>query len=314
MSKALTVVGNYSPEDLQVMRETLATGTNDAQFGLFIRTAHAAGLNPFLNHIYAPVYQGKMTLQIGIEGITYLAKQKEGYKGYDAQTVCDNDVFKAKRVKVKIADGEQVDMWEVVEHEIGFPRGKIIGAYAIAYREGFRPYTVLMDISEVEHFFTSSIGAQQTMWKKFTADMFKKHVLKRALKGQFGIDINEDEQPVGPGTTEIEQEPVRKNVRNDGSETESAPGKSTKTAGTPSTDPAEDDEAAQIKKARVEMKKKFAQLGITDPDEMTQYISDNAKIKGDKPTLAEYKGLLKIMDLHIAEKQAQQSEDDELPV
>ncbi|MNP68581.1 hypothetical protein D3C76_1645580 [compost metagenome] len=60
------------------------------------------------------------------------------------------------------------------------------------------------------------------------------------------------------------------------------------------------------------MKKKFSALGITTPEGMDEYIQNNGKIKGEKPTLPEYKALLKLMDLHIAEKQA--AEQDELPI
>lgn len=312
MSKQLATLGNWSIEDIETMKHTLASGTNDSQFQLFLRTAHASGLNPFLNHIYAIVYQGKMSLQIGIEGIAYLAKQAPGYKGYDAQIVCENDEFRAKKSTVyNEKTGEREDEWTIVTHEIGFPRGKIIGAYAIAYRDGFPPFTVLMDWEEVEHFQQSSIPNQKTMWSKYTADMFKKHVAKRALKGQFGIDINEDDI-VGSGTPIESYE--RKNITEEvnassvGQQEQHQPQKQQ----TPP--PAGESEADQIKKARAEMKRKFTQLGISDPAAMEQYIAENAKIKGDKPTLAEYKGLLKIMDLHISEMQSQQSDDDELPL
>ncbi|MDT2191228.1 hypothetical protein [Paenibacillus larvae] len=44
---------------------------------------------------------------------------------------------------------------------------------------------------------------------------------------------------------------------------------------------------------------------------MEAYLSEHFKMKGDKPTFQEMTGLLKIMDLHIQEKQ---SNDDELPI
>lgn len=61
------------------------------------------------------------------------------------------------------------------------------------------------------------------------------------------------------------------------------------------------------------MKKKLSQLGITEPEDIAAYISSNVKIKGDKPTLAELIGLNKTMDLQIAEMQAAQAHDDDLP-
>lgn len=309
MSNQLATIGSWSIEDIETMKHTLAAGTSDSQFQLFLRTAHASGLNPFLNHIYAIVYQGKMSLQIGIEGIAYLAKQHEGYRGYDAQIVCENDTFKAKKSTIYNAEtGEREDEWVIVEHEVGFPRGKIIGAYAIAYRDGFPPFTVLMDWEEVAHFQASQIPNQKTMWTKYTADMFKKHVAKRALKGQFGIDINEDDISM-TGSTIPEYEPTRRDITD---EANSAEPRQQALESPKQTQHSADDEATKIKRARAEMKKKFAQLGITSPEEMQEYIANNVNVKGDKPTLTELTGLLKIMDMHIAEKQAQQDDDDDL--
>ncbi|KGE18457.1 hypothetical protein [Paenibacillus wynnii] len=62
------------------------------------------------------------------------------------------------------------------------------------------------------------------------------------------------------------------------------------------------------------MKIKFSQLGITEPEEMAAYIAENVKTKGDKPNLKELTGLLKIMDIHIAERLAAQAQDDDLPL
>ena len=58
-----------------------------------------------------------------------------------------------------------------------------------------------------------------------------------------------------------------------------------------------------MKQARAEMSAKFKQLNITTREAKEEYIANNAKLKGDAPTLAELKGLLRIMDMHIAEKQ-----------
>jgi recombination protein RecT len=293
MTTQLQAIGEFTKEDLQTLKETLAVGTTDAQFNLFIRTAVASGLNPFLNHIFAIVYQGKMSLQISVEGITYLAKKVEGYEGIDPQVVCENDVFRAYR--------DKNSEWIIDQHEVTFPRGKIIAAYAIAYRNGFKPFTVLIDISEVEHFFTSSIPAQATMWKKYTADMFKKYVSKRAAKGQFGIDVSEDDAPIS--SLDQGYEPQRRDITQEAQEAAQE---------RKHQEPDAEDDITKTKKARAEMKKKFALLGITDPAKMQSYITDNSKIDGDKPTLTELQGLLKTMDMHIAEKQA--AEDDELPL
>jgi len=324
MSKQLTTVGNWSIEDIQTMKQTLAAETTDSQFQLFIRTAHASGLNPFLNHIYAICYKGTMSLQIGIEGIAYLAKQKEGFQGYDAQVVYEGEPFKATRNK----DG----IWEI-EHEpdvFAPDDAQIRGAYAVAYRDGFKPYTVIMKFSEVEHFLKSPIPNQQTMWKKYTADMFKKHVLKRALKGQFGIDINEDdfsvnnpepyEQPTRRDITEEANaasrgnEPFAEGMRHAQERFGPKDGaKASPQNQTPDPEPQpQDDESAKIETLRKQMNVKFRELGITGKDAKAEYIASKNVVKGDVPTLQELTKLIKLMDVDIAKKQAQASDDDDL--
>jgi recombination protein RecT len=305
MSKQITLVGNWTNEDIQTMKETLAVGTNDSQFQLFLRTAHASGLNPFLNHIYAITYQGKMSLQIGIEGIAYLAKQKEGFQGYDAQVVYEHETFKATREK----DGT----WNIVHEMDGFgpSEPKILGAYAIAYREGFKPYTVIMSFAEVEHFQKSNIPNQQTMWKRYTADMFKKHVLKRALKGQFGIDINEDDAINSDPSVNNVEPYQRKDITEEVTETPAQ--RSTTPAQTRNEQPKANapqtqqdaPQAAQdsLEGFRELLSQKFQELGLNQ-EQSVEFIKANVPNlkQGQKLTVPQIKALIKVIDMEIEQR------------
>ncbi|GIO09710.1 hypothetical protein J31TS6_57380 [Brevibacillus reuszeri] len=295
MTTQLQTIGGFSPDEIQVMQQTLAVGTTPAQFNLFVRTAAASGLNPFLNHIYCIVYSGKMSIQVSVEGIVFLAKRVEGYQGIDTQLVHENDEFEAYMDK----DGK----WVIGEHRIKFPRGKVIAGYSVAYREGFKPFTVFMEVDEVQHNLT---GNNAALWKKYFNDMFKKHMTKRSAKGQFGIEIAEDDTPaVGSADNIPVYEPgQRKDIT---AEVEQATNESKK-----DQQPIDGDDTAKLKQAKADMKQKFQLLGITTPEEISQYIGQYGKLKGEKATLAEILGLLKIMDMHIAEKQEQSAENDEL--
>lgn len=181
-------VGNFTRKELDTLRATIARGTTDEEFGLFIQTCVNTGLNPFLNHIHCMVYEGKngrqLSIQISSEGIMYLARKSKGFKGVDAQMVHENDDFSIDLATKKI-----------IKHEIGFPRGRIIGAYAIARHEEFEDKILLMDAQEVEHM---KRGKNAHMWNTWFADMFKKHILKRVAKEQYGIDVTEDEIQSSP--------------------------------------------------------------------------------------------------------------------
>lgn len=178
------VVGNFTKAELATLQSTIAKGTTKEQFNLFIQICVNSGLNPFLNHVYCITYNSKggtvMSVQIAVEGILYLARQQPGYKGVEAQLVHENDEFRLGRVDGKLT---------VTMHDIGFPRGQIVGGYAIAKREGFDDVLVIMEANEVEHM---KKGRNSDMWNNYFQDMFKKHMLKRAAKTQYGIEINED--------------------------------------------------------------------------------------------------------------------------
>lgn len=296
-NQIVAAIGNFTPEEVETMRHTLAKDANESQFNLFVRTAAAAGLNPFLNHIYCIVYGGKMSIQISVEGIMFLAKRVEGYAGMDIQLVYENDHFKAKRIR----DDNGRYFWDV-EHEMEDQQGKVVGCYAFAYRDNYPPVFEYMKVEEVQHHLTGNNAAN---WKKYFNDFFKKTVAKRAAKRQYGIEVAEgDDTPeAGGGSVQGYQPPERRDITEEANqmaaEQQHAEG---------SAPPAD----AKLAEARQKMATKFQQLGITDPKEMGAYIAKNAKPKGDKPTLAEILGLLKLMDADIEKKKAQDAAGDDL--
>ncbi|MGH1296392.1 RecT family recombinase [Bacillus pretiosus] len=182
VSNTQAVVGSFTQSELDTIKGTIALGTSDEQFALFVQTCVNSGLNPFLNHIYCIVYNTKngpkMSIQIAVEGVLALARKTDGYKGVDAQLVHENDDFKYNATTKEVT------------HSVGFPRGRVIGGYSVAKRDGFEDVVVLMEASEVEHL---TKGRNADMWKDWFNDMFKKHLLKRSAKLQYGIEIGEDE-------------------------------------------------------------------------------------------------------------------------
>lgn len=287
----LSEVKAFTEGELQTIRHTLAKDATPDQFNLFVRTAAATGLNPMLNHIYCIVYGGKMSLQVSVEGIMYLAKRVEGYQGVDVQLVYENDEYKAKRVR----DENGRYYWDV-EHEINSDPGKVIGCYSFAYREGFPPVFEYLKSDEVQHNLT---GNNSTLWKKFYNDMFKKHVVKRAAKRQFGIEISEDDIPTG-GTNDIpEYTPKeRKDITNDAEGYQQQ--ESTQEEPQPEVEIVED----PIQGAKNQMQSKFKKLGIVGKEAKAEYIAKNIPRASNPPTLAQLKGLIKIMDLEIETMQS----------
>ena len=280
----------FKPEVINVMRLSLAPTANDAEFVLFAHKAASYGLDPFKNEIFFIKYGSTARIQFAAEAYLSKAREQEGFEPPDTQMVHENDEF-------KIAKNAETKELEVIKHEIGFPRGKIIGAYSIAYRKGYRPVTVIMDIEEVAHMFT---GQNKDNWNKWTQDMFGKHVQQRALKRQYGLEFEDETITHGEGENTIPEYKPRKDI---------TPNQGIIDAPTNQETNEEDPQLVQAKK---DMKAKFKRLGITTKKGMQDYIKEHTPQIGDNPTLQELIGLLDIMDMHIDMNEVQASDADVL--
>jgi recombination protein RecT len=276
-----SIVSKFTPEELETLKATIARGTTNEQFALFVQTCQHSGLNPFLNHIHCIVYNGKegpvMSIQIAVEGILYLARQTEGYRGTDVQLVHENDEFKFDAKTKEIT------------HIIGFPRGKVLGGYAIAKREGFDDVIVVMEVNEVEHMLK---GRNAHMWKEWFNDMFKKHIVKRAAKLQYGIEIAEDELVSGSALDTTPSYEPRQRIDI-----------------TPNTNVVEVDEGefidpeAESKKLWNEIHEKLQQYGMTK-DDLKQLIIKHFNKKPNELTLQQIVALSKFIDLEHQNRQS----------
>lgn len=280
----------FAPAVLEVIRTSIAPTANDQEFLLFVHKAASYGLDPFKNEIFFIKYGNTARIQFAAEAYLSKAREKEGFIPPDTQMVHENDEF-------EIDKNAETKELEVVKHKIGFPRGKIIGAYSVAYREGYRPVTVISDIDEISHMFT---GQNKDNWNKWTADMFGKHVQQRALKKQYGLEFEDETithgEPEG-GIPEYKPQP-RKDI-------------------TPNQDVIEppksqpiDPEEEKLGNAKAEMKVKFKKLGITTKKGMQDFISQNAPHIGDKPSLADIIGLNELLDMHYDMQEVNASDAD----
>ena len=284
----------FKPEVLEVIRNSIAPTANDQEFLLFAHKAASYGLDPFKNEIFFIKYGNTARIQFAAEAYLSKARTQEGFQPPDTQMVHEND-------ELKIAMNKETKEMEVVKHEIGFPRGKIIGAYSIAYRDGHRPVTVIMDIEEISHMFT---GQNKDNWNKWTADMFGKHVQQRALKKQYGLDFEDETITHGEPESNIpEYKPHERKDITPNQEIIDAP-KQTKQ---------EDKPLTPIDKARAEMNRKFDILGIKGKEAKADYIAKNAPdLAGKTPTLAQLTGFNELLDMHIEMQAAQAADADSL--
>lgn len=288
--------GELTQQDIITVRETIGKDCNESQFKLFMSIAKNSGANPILNEIYPTVRSGQLTVQFGVDFYVRKSKETEGYLGYDVQLVHENDVFKMHQEK---ADDDRYFM-VIDEHSFGFPRGKVIGGYAFAYKEGFKPFSVIMEVDEVEHFKRSNIGMQKTMWTNYFNDMFKKHMVRRALKAAFNLNFDDEEIVENKGSDGIpEYKQPRKDIT-----------PSQEILDAPTSNPEPTEEEKQIKKIRAEITKRLQVLGVVGKEKVAEYIATNAPNMSNNPTLAEYTGLLNIIDMNIDMMNMSDSSDE----
>lgn len=285
----------FSPDVLNVMRQSYAPTATDPEFMMFAHRCAVTGLDPFKNQIFFTKYKSERygeQVRIMYAEDAYLdkAREKEGFQPPDTQVVRANDTIKVRR------DPETKEL-EIEEHEFSFPRGKIIAAYSIAYRDGYRPVTAFVEMEDLQHMFT---GPNKENWNKWTADMISKFVEQRALKKQYGLNFGEDDaqQPAGSEVQSYE----RKDITEEANQA---------TAASQEVNRAEDEEA-KINALKAQMKQNFAKLGLVNKADRDAHMAKHFKIKGEQPTIAEIMAYLKIMDLQIQEKQA--ALNDELPL
>jgi len=96
-----TALIQFSSREIELLKKTIAPGTNNDQLALFVQVCSQLGLNPFARQIYAVMrnekqhdgsYQKRMTIQTSIDGYRLLAQRSGEYTGqdgpywYDAET------------------------------------------------------------------------------------------------------------------------------------------------------------------------------------------------------------------------------------
>jgi recombination protein RecT len=289
-------IGGFGVNELMTMKETVGKDLSIPQFNLFMYQCNRMGLDPSLRHAFPIVYGGKMDIRVSYEGLKSLAQKSEGYQGVFTQVVCENEVDDFDVVLNE--EGEMIG----VKHKPRFPRGKVMGAYAVAKRENRSNYVVFMDVSEVQKW----MKINGKFWKQDNGDvdpdMFKKHVGTRAIKGQFDIAdvIVEGMEAANAGNADIPEytPPERKDITPVHEAIEQP------------KEPELSEEEKQIQKVGADINRKFRKLGLTTKEQKNEYKEKHAP--NFNSTLADYVGLSQLLDMHIEMQEAQSADGDSL--
>lgn len=170
--KAYEKVSNltgFQAEMIAVMHNTVAKGTSISELAYFLSVCKGLDLNPLNREVWCyKDNKGNLLIFTGRDGFLAKAQKNSKYNGIRSCEVRENDTFRMDIANAKIV------------HEFGVAdRGKIIGAYAIAFVKDSEP--------TIEWVKFSDYDKGRNTWSDFPADMIKKVVECHSLKKAFGM-------------------------------------------------------------------------------------------------------------------------------
>ncbi len=170
---------SFTPDQLTLMKNTVAKGATDDEFMLLLHLAKTYGLDPFAKEIWCIKYgNAAATIFSSRDGYLKIASRNQQMDGIQSDAVCAGDTLK------KLPDG-------TVDHAYGAPRGAVTGAYALVYRK---------DRAVPAYFYASfaeyGAGSNPT-WKKYPSAMIIKVAEAMALKRAFSISGLVTQEEIG---------------------------------------------------------------------------------------------------------------------
>lgn len=179
MQRVSSSVGEaWSAQQVDVMQQTVAKNTNEAELIYFLNTAKTIGLNPFNKEIWCyKDHKGNLIIFTGRDGFLKKAQEHPGFNGMRSCEVREKDEFSAD-----VPAGK-------VHHNItslsAEARGPIVGAYAIVFRKDSEPTIEFALSSEYKPKSPSAFSP----WSHKESEMIKKCAESKALKKAFGFGM-----------------------------------------------------------------------------------------------------------------------------
>ena len=159
----MSAITQWTPEQTALISSTIAPGCTPDELKLFAYACHRTGLDPFSRQIYA-IKRGKMTIQVGIDGLRSIAERSGELDGSATFWIGD-------------AEGSQwADVW--------LGSKPPAAAKTIIYRKGCSHSFV-----GVARFQDYNAGGQG-LWSKMPAAMIAKCSEALALRKAFPADMS----------------------------------------------------------------------------------------------------------------------------
>ncbi|MBU8908544.1 RecT family recombinase [Desertibacillus haloalkaliphilus] len=216
----------FSPEKVQVLKNTVAKGATDDELEMFLHLASRYQLDPFAKEIWFLKRPKKVKDSRGNWDYKRLPSGEIDYEGVEPIIMTSRDGY------VKVAqtdpDFEELNSFEIrskdkfsfnpmtkeIQHELGAERGHITGAWAICKRKGREPAMIVVDFQEYKN-----AAGKNPVWDNYPSAMIRKVAEVIVLKRQFNISglVTQEEMPAqytleydDPNLKRIEPNPDKK--------------------------------------------------------------------------------------------------------
>lgn len=170
-TKISNATPGFSPEQVAIIKSTVARNTSNTELALFLQVAKGFDLNPFKKEIWCyKDSRNNLIMFAGRDGFLSLAQRNSNFAGIRSCEVRAKDDFEIDVANKKIK--HTITGW-------GEDRGKLVGAYAIVFRKNGEPTIEVVEFKRYDK--------GRNTWKTHPEDMIKKVAETKALKKAMGI-------------------------------------------------------------------------------------------------------------------------------
>ena len=171
MENSIAVKNQWTQEQIDTIKKTVAAGASEAELQMFLHLATKYQLDPFAKEIFLiqlPSKNGsRNSIMTSRDGYLSIAERNPHYQGMDSDAVYENDNF--------VKDNNGI-------HHTYSPknRGRLIGGFAAVYR----------DDRKTASYFFAPIGdyfKENQVWRQYPHAMIVKVAESMALKRAFSI-------------------------------------------------------------------------------------------------------------------------------